>query len=54
MTHDSPRVTPIHWLIGIVAAIGFAFDIYEIPAARKPPRPASGTVAARCHTTTSA
>ncbi|MGB7220394.1 MAG: MFS transporter [Vicinamibacterales bacterium] len=26
----SARLTPIHWLIAAIAAIGFAFDIYEI------------------------
>jgi len=29
-THAASRVTPIQWLICIVAAMGFAFDIYEI------------------------
>jgi MFS family permease len=27
---DSPRLTPIQWLVCIIAAIGFAFDIYEL------------------------
>jgi MFS family permease len=26
----SPRLTPVQWMICIIAAIGFAFDIYEI------------------------
>jgi MFS family permease len=26
----SPRLTPVHWLIVTIAAIGFAFDIYEL------------------------
>ena len=33
MQHDSPSstgLTPIQWLICVIAAIGFAFDIYEI------------------------
>ena len=27
---ESPRLTPIQWLICGVAALGFAFDIYEL------------------------
>jgi len=27
---SGPRLTPIQWLICVIAAIGFAFDIYEI------------------------
>jgi Na+/melibiose symporter-like transporter len=27
---SAPRLTPVQWLICIVAAIGFAFDIYEL------------------------
>src|SRR3990172_5101993 len=26
----APRLTPVQWLICVIAAIGFAFDIYEI------------------------
>ncbi|HKX29873.1 MAG TPA: MFS transporter, partial [Blastocatellia bacterium] len=25
-----PRLTPVQWLICVVASIGFAFDIYEL------------------------
>ena len=25
-----PRLTPVQWLICVIAAIGFAFDIYEV------------------------
>src|SRR4051812_50150646 len=28
--HTSNRLTPIQWLICIIAAIGFAFDTYEL------------------------
>ena len=28
--HTSNRLTPIQWLICVIAAIGFAFDIYEM------------------------
>jgi MFS family permease len=27
---DSPRLTPVQWLVCVIAAIGFAFDIYEL------------------------
>lgn len=27
---DSPRLTPVQWLICVIASIGFAFDIYEL------------------------
>ena len=30
MNHEHPKLTGIQWLICIVAALGFAFDIYEI------------------------
>jgi MFS family permease len=30
MLTDRPRLTPIQWLICAVAALGFAFDIYEL------------------------
>ena len=30
VTHVSPRLTTVQWLICAMAAIGFAFDIYEI------------------------
>ena len=26
----APKLTPVQWLICIIAAIGFAFDIYEL------------------------
>ena len=26
----STRLTPVQWLICVIAAIGFAFDIYEL------------------------
>ena len=29
-TSAAPRLTPTQWLICAIAAIGFAFDIYEI------------------------
>jgi len=29
-TSRGPRITPVQWLICVVAAIGFAFDIYAI------------------------
>lgn len=28
--HTAPRLTPIQWLISTIAAIGFAFDTYEL------------------------
>lgn len=28
--HTSNRLTPVHWLICVIAAIGFAFDTYEL------------------------
>src|SRR6186997_3165495 len=30
LMHTSNRLTPIQWLICIIAAIGFAFDTYEL------------------------
>ncbi|MFO0788383.1 MAG: MFS transporter [Pirellulales bacterium] len=27
---NSPRLTPVQWLVCVIAAIGFAFDIYEL------------------------
>lgn len=27
---ESPRLTPVQWLVCIIAAVGFAFDIYEL------------------------
>ena len=30
MTSDAPRLTSVQWLICAIAAIGFAFDIYEL------------------------
>ena len=27
---DSPRLTPVQWTVCVIAAIGFAFDIYEL------------------------
>ena len=27
---DSPRMTPVQWTICVIAAIGFAFDTYEL------------------------
>ncbi len=29
-TEKAPRLTPLQWLICVIAALGFAFDIYEI------------------------
>ena len=29
-TDRSPRLTPLQWLIVVIAAIGFAFDSYEL------------------------
>src|SRR5690242_10236460 len=40
-THDpAPRLTPVQWTICAIAAIGFAFDIYEILMAPLIVRPA--------------
>ena len=30
MTSPARRLTPLQWLICAIAALGFAFDIYEI------------------------
>ena len=30
MSKNRERFTPVQWLICIIAAIGFAFDIYEL------------------------
>ena len=27
---SAPRLTPVQWLICVIASIGFAFDIYEL------------------------
>ena len=49
----TPRLTPVQWLICVIAAIGFAFDIYELlmlplivaPALRELVNAAPGTPA---------
>ncbi len=39
-TSGAPRLTPTQWLICTIAAIGFAFDIYELLMAPLILRPA--------------
>ncbi len=40
LTSDLPRLTPLQWLICSVAALGFAFDLYEMVVLAVVARPA--------------